>query len=121
MEWLEPVEPDVGKAFFRNLSDAKDGAMKDLRTAIQAYQASVPMFEGLDANPANVMRRPGDGTLVLTDAFWINGPELFKMIKSNAAGAITLFGRANLVNWAHLPCMDPDETDKILGQLRATE
>ena len=82
MEHLLPVRPEEGVAFLADIAgDAP--AVRDLVTILRRVHAegaaSLPWCGPLDTNPANVMKRH-DGTLVLTDPFYADGPNLYSAV-----------------------------------------
>ena len=79
MEHLLPAPTEQAAGF---LADIGAGApsLCDLVTILHRVHAQgaavLPWWGPLDTNPANVMRRR-DGTLVLTDPFYADGPNLY--------------------------------------------
>jgi hypothetical protein len=122
MERLEPVDSETARQFFADLRTSENTtAATELLAAIEAHRSDVPLFAGYDTNPTNVLRRPADGTLVLTDAFWINGPELWRLVTEDPAAAIEVYSPKDLARWAHLPCMNAAATARILAAVSANE
>lgn len=117
MEGLTRTSEEIGKAFFEELRAAEvNTPLGDLRAAVEEPKPRIPLFVGLDDNPANVMCRAGT-TTVLTDALGINGPELFRIITEDPEAAVQMYPAAYLAEWAHLPCMEPSATQQILDSL----
>jgi hypothetical protein len=79
MEHLLPA-PAEGSAAFLAAFAAGDPGLHDLATAVRAVHAegtaALPWCGPLDTNPGNIMMRR-DGTLVLTDPFYADGPNLY--------------------------------------------
>ncbi|MGC5166960.1 hypothetical protein [Luteimicrobium sp. DT211] len=79
MEHLEPVPAPVAADFHRRL-DEGDPELVALAAHVRAVHArgaaEQPFWGPVDTNPGNVMRR-ADGTLVLTDPFYADGPALY--------------------------------------------
>lgn len=121
MELLQPVTTDVAAAWLERLKKGDTAELTALRDALDAVDpgSDVPLFAGVDHNPANVLRRERDGRLVFTDAFWIEGRKLLQLISERPSAALALYARASLIDWAHLPCMDAPTTSMILHQLES--
>lgn len=119
MEWLDPVSTIDAETWFESFEQEKEGTEADARRLLEdtAAHIKLPLFAGLDKNPDNVLRRSSDGTLVLTDAFWINGPRLYEMIHTEPQEALALYPADALEQWAHLPCMDEQATASILAAI----
>jgi hypothetical protein len=87
MELLGPVEEERAAAFFRGL-EARDPELADLAVVIDRVlaraRAELPWCGPLDPNPSNVMARP-DGSLVLTDPFYADGPHLYGSLTIDAS------------------------------------
>ena len=120
MERLEPVEPDVGKAFFRAL-EARRPEIDELARAIDAVlahaQRELPWCGPLDPNPSNVMRR-ASGDLVLTDPFYADGPNLYASLLTDpmkVARAIPAERRRHMFELplAETGPFDPDERRRM--------
>ena len=122
MELLQPVTPQAAEAWLELIKTDNTPELARLRHSLDAFDPGddVPLFAGVDYNPANVMRRVSDGSLVFTDAFWIEGRKLLKLISDRPAAALDHYPRASLSDWAHLPCMDAATTSLILRQLDST-
>ncbi len=121
MELLHPVAADAAKTWLDSLDEGATPELAILREGLGNVQigTETPLFAGLDRNPANVLQRESDGRLVLTDAFWIEGPELLRIITEEPAAALALYPLAGLSNWAHLPCMNSETTSMILQQIES--
>ncbi len=80
MEHLDPVPEPVAADFQRRLDDG-DPELAALAAHVRAVHArgaaEQPFWGPVDANPGNVMRR-ADGTLVLTDPYFADGPALYR-------------------------------------------
>lgn len=121
MERLEPVPRDAALVWLTALM-ARDPSAEPLMRFVRALELAVaesdlPLLVGLDLNPANVLRRPDSGDLVLTDALWIHGVRLFELVTTEPATALGLYTRPELTAYAHLPCMDDDGQRALLGAL----
>lgn len=116
MERLDEVERELAESWFADLDRGGTPALEQLRQGISAPElgSDVSLFVGIDRNPANVLRRPSDGELVFTDAFWINGPLLLELVRTAPEKALENYPRSKLAEWAHLPCMDEATTTLIL-------
>lgn len=119
MEWLDPAGQAEAERWFATFKSTQVGPEADLRRLLMtaANDTELPLFMGIDDNPANVMRRPGTGGFVLTDAFWINGVLLLEMVHEDPATALSHYTVEELSHWAHLPCMDAEETALILQNI----
>lgn len=119
MELLEPVAPNDATEWLAQLDNRATAELRELIDMLsgEGIGLGIPLFAGIDRNPANVMARPSDGALVLTDAFWIEGRKLLQMIEDEPEAAVRLFPAERLRDWAHLPCMDQPTTRMILRQL----
>ncbi len=86
MELLQPVEEERAAAFFRTL-ESRDPEVAELAEVIDRVlargAAELPWCGPLDPNPANVMGR-ADGSLVLTDPFFADGPNLYGSLTTDA-------------------------------------
>lgn len=82
MEHLLPAPIEAATAFLEGIADATP-EVRDLAAILRQVHAegaaSLPWCGPLDTNPANVMRRH-DGTLVLTDPFYADGPNLYSAV-----------------------------------------
>lgn len=79
MEHLRPADQDLAEAFFRALDERRPevAVLAEVVSRILADAADdLPWCDGVDPNPANVMRR-ADGGLVLTDPFFADGRKLY--------------------------------------------
>lgn len=119
MERLERLPEAEAGDWLANLASAAEGSVADLRQLLQhhADRSTIPLFAGIDTNPANVLVRPADGVVVFTDAYWVNGPQLLELVKTAPRRAVDAYPARALENWAHLPCMDSATTALILGQI----
>lgn len=124
MERLDPVEPDVGAAFFRAL-DARDPEVADLVAAIdevlESARRELPWCGPLDPNPANVMRRLTGG-LVLSDPFYADGPNLYGSILTDPLVVARAFPADRRRHMLELPLAesgpwDPVEREKMRAAL----
>ena len=114
MERLEPADTTLAVDFIAVLRMAEPGTdLGDLRRALESHSTDLALFVGYDDNPANVMVRPSDGTFVVVDGFWINGPELFTLVTDHPLQALDLYAASDLLEWANIPCMDPAATTRI--------
>ena len=79
MERLHPAPRDEAVAFLEDIA-ADAPSVRNLATILRQVHAEgealLPWCGPLDTNPTNVMRRH-DGTLVLTDPFYADGPDLY--------------------------------------------
>jgi hypothetical protein len=117
MERLAHVDEDTARKFLEDLSRAEpDTPLGRLHDARTGFHSELPLFAGVDDNPANVLRR-SDGTLVLTDSFWINGPELYRMVDESPAHAIELYPASALRRWAQIPAFDRAASNLIVSRL----
>ena len=119
MERLEQVSEADARAWLEHLRPDAGGEIGSTRRLLDraVADADLPLFEGLDLNPNNVMLRRRDGSLVLTDAFWINGPTLFELVTTDLAAALTHYDRSELERWAHIPAMEAATTARILNAI----
>lgn len=80
MEHLEPVAPEDADRFLADIASETE-ALRPLTVIVREVHARavglLPWCGPLDTNPANVMQRD-DGTLVLTDPFYADGPNLYR-------------------------------------------
>lgn len=122
LEYLQKVPAAIAEAFLEEMAAAPPstplGTLRIEMTRIGG-RAAVPLFAGIDGNPTNVLRRPRDGRLVFIDAYWLRGPALLEVVRNDPATAIEWFGASHLVDWAHLPCMEPETTEEILLRIRS--
>ena len=118
MEFVDAVPEPTAAAWIASFDAEPDPAtvamLQILETAIE--ECELPLFMGLDTNTGNVRQRD-DGELVLIDAFWINGLALFDMLVTEPQRAVDLFGRRELLEWAHIPAMDADGTERVTQAL----
>jgi len=121
IERLEEVDDTTAREWLTDLDAGITPKLGDLREILEqdTARADVPLFEGVDRNPANVLQRRRDGTFVLTDGFWINGPLLLELVKRAPAGALLHYPADSLSEWAHLPCMDEATTALILRAIES--
>lgn len=92
MEYLLPVARDAAAAFLDDVAAGAGGlgALAAVLHRIHTEGAAVlPWCGPLDTNPANVMRR-ADGTLVLTDPFYADGPRLYAAASADPARVVRL-------------------------------
>jgi hypothetical protein len=79
MEHLQPAPRDEAAAFLADIA-ADAPSLCELVTILRRVHtdgaARLPWCGPLDTNPTNIMRRH-DGTLVLTDPFYADGPSLY--------------------------------------------
>ncbi|MFZ2015102.1 MAG: hypothetical protein WAV00_14875 [Nocardioides sp.] len=128
MELLGPVEEERAAAFFRGL-EARDPELVDLAVVIDRVlaraRAELPWCGPLDPNPSNVMARC-DGSLVLTDPFYADGPHLYGSLTTDAslvARAIPAHARRHMFD---LPLTwtgpwDPAERARMEAALAAAD
>lgn len=118
MERLERLPESEASDWLANFASAAEGPVGDLRQLLKSHadQLTIPLFAGIDTNPANVLVRP-DGVVVFTDAYWVNGPQLLELVKTTPRRAVDAYPAQALENWAHLPCMDSATTALILSQI----
>jgi hypothetical protein len=86
MELLHPVSEERAADFFRRLEAREPGlaALAEVIDRVLARaRAELPWCGPLDPNPDNVMARD-DGTLVLTDPFFADGPNLYGSLTTDA-------------------------------------
>ncbi|NND02737.1 MAG: hypothetical protein HKN91_08120 [Acidimicrobiia bacterium] len=83
LERLEEVEEQAARDWFAEFDAGSTSALVELKRILTDPDigSEIGLFMGLDRNPANILRRPADGELVFTDAFWVNGPHLLELIK----------------------------------------
>lgn len=119
MEWLDPVSEDEASRWFETFRRADQGEVAEARRLLMAAaeQSELPLFVGLDANPTNLLHRSSEGVHVFTDAFWINGPQLYELVTTDPEQALTHYSADELEHWAHLPCMDAAGTQAILSAI----
>lgn len=122
MERLDRISERTARAWLEDFANATKGPLASLRQLLhdRADQSTIPLFVGIDANPANVLVRPSDGVVVFTDAYWINGPHLMTLMRTEPSEALDAYPADVLKNWAHLPCMDEETTAMILRQIDGT-
>jgi hypothetical protein len=79
MEYLEPAPRAEAADFLADIA-ANAPSLREFATILRHVHAegaaSLPWCGPLDTNPTNIMRRR-DGTLVLTDPFYADGPNLY--------------------------------------------
>lgn len=79
MEHLQPAPPEEAATFLADIA-GRAPSLRVLGTIVRQMHAKalslLPWCGPLDTNPANVMSRH-DGTLVLTDPFYADGPNLY--------------------------------------------
>lgn len=128
MELLGPVEEDRAVAFFQRLGARADD-LADLAAAIDHVlaraRAELPWCGPLDPNPTNVMART-DGSLVLTDPFYADGPNLYGSLTTDAslvARAIPPRARRHMFDLplAWTGSWDPDERTRMEAALAAAD
>jgi len=105
MELLEPVAEPVAAAFHRRLADW-DPDLAELAAHVRAVHArgaaEQPFWGPVDTNPDNVMRR-ADGTLVLTDPYYADGPALFRTAASEPDRFVALVPAARRRHLTEIP------------------
>lgn len=105
MEHLDPVPAGVAADFHRRLGggDPELAALAAHVGAVHARAAAEQPFWGpVDANPGNVMRRD-DGTLVLTDPFYADGPALYRTAAEDPDRFVALVPAARRRHLADIP------------------
>src|SRR4051794_20805166 len=92
MEHLLPATLEEASAFLADIA-ADAPAVHDLVTILRRVHsdgaALLPWCGPLDTNPANVMRRH-DGTVVLPDPFYADGPTLSSAVLDDPEGVALL-------------------------------
>jgi hypothetical protein len=124
MERLHPVGPETGEAFFQALETrdpAVAGLSQAIDTVLERARRELPWCGPLDPNPSNVMRRD-DGTLVLTDPFYADGPNLYGTLLTDpmrVAQAIPESGRRHMFElpMAESGPWDPVERERMRAAL----
>ncbi len=128
MELLGPVAEERAAAFFRAL-EARAPDLAELAEVIDRVlsraRAELPWCGPLDPNPSNVMARP-DGSLVLTDPFYADGPGLYGSLTIEAhlvARAIPADARRHMFDLplAWTGRWDPDERARLEAALAAAD
>ncbi|MFC8732710.1 hypothetical protein ACFT5B_09650 [Luteimicrobium sp. NPDC057192] len=105
MEHLEPVPEPVAADFHRRL-DGVDPELAVLAAHVRAVHArgaaEQPFWGPVDTNPGNVMRR-ADGTLVLTDPFYADGPALYRTAAEDPDRLVALVPAARRRHLTEIP------------------
>lgn len=134
MERLQPADESAAQAFLAAFSRA-EGELTALADTVRTLhaQARRELFwcGPLDTNPSNIMRRPGGAgttpSLVLTDPFYADGPNLYRMAEEDPDRFVTTLPAPERRHLTAIPlaCSGPwpDEDREALREklLRADE
>ncbi|MEU6859955.1 hypothetical protein AB0B28_13915 [Glycomyces sp. NPDC046736] len=95
MEFLLPAEPEAAEAVRGRWNTAGEddpisAVRREAERANARAEVDVPFWGGLDTNPANVMRR-ADGSPVLVDLFYADGPVIYRHLAQDPARVAAAF------------------------------
>lgn len=128
MEHLDPAPTEEAHRFLADVAGG-DATLRALSAIVRVVHAEamrlLPWCGPLDTNPANVMRR-SDGTLVLTDPFYADGPNLYRAALEDPARVARLIPPDGRRYIAEIPLAgsgpwQEGEQDRLREGLRAAD